>query len=219
MNIQKETTKNIRNELNSQINNLNRQLSYEKDRIELLLNSKTWKLTRLYEKKFGGTILGRLIEKIVDSMIKNDDTTTEKVSEKKSNIVVQKQEPEKVSKLITKILYDNPNVKGIIIYPPTVDWNIPLLQRPQHMALNLAKNNWLYFYCTTNTYDKISGFKKLSDRLYLTDKYEELLETLDEYVIFIHSAHPSFEVDDIIALEKKGTIIYPSCCRITAAIS
>jgi len=212
---EKETSIRLKNDLNS----LNRQLSFEKDRIELLLNSKTWKLTRLYEKKLGGTILGKLIEKIIDLMIKNTSTITEKESKKNLNVVDQKQEQKKVFKQITEILDNNPDVKGIIIYPPTVDWNIPLLQRPQHMALNLAKNNWLYFYCTTNTYDKISGFKKLSDRLYLTDKYEELLQTLDEYVIFIHSGHPSFEVDDIVALEKKGTIVYDYLDEIHPSVS
>ena len=48
------------------------------------------------------------------------------------------------------ILKTYPNQK-IVILPPLVDWNIPLFQRPQHLAQNMAKQNILYFYTSKLT--------------------------------------------------------------------
>ncbi len=205
--------------------NLVQDLSFERERVRLILDSKTWKLTRLYDTKFGGTITGRLIEKVVNSITHNVDapipdlipTAVEEPHQQPPQ--QQDKQQDKASKQIDKILKENPDTKGVIIYPPTVDWNIPLLQRPQHMALHMAKNNWLYFYCTTNTYDNVKGFERLTDRLYLTDKYGELLTHLEKYTIFVHSAHPTFKISDIKALERKGTIIYDYLDEIHPSIS
>lgn len=65
------------------------------------------------------------------------------------------------------ILEENADSKGVIIYPPTIDWGF-MFQRPQQMARSLAKDGYLFFYCTGNvTVDNIVGFEQISNRLYL----------------------------------------------------
>lgn len=65
------------------------------------------------------------------------------------------------------ILKENQDIKGIIVYAPAMEWNVPLLQRPQHLAFQMAAKGYLYFYCTDNrNFDKISGFEKITDRCY-----------------------------------------------------
>jgi len=76
----------------------------------------------------------------------------------------------------TKALYlilKNHKSQTIVILPPLVDWNIPLFQRPQHLAQNMAKYNILYFYTTSGKlYDTINGFKKISENCYLTNRFD-----------------------------------------------
>ena len=176
--------------------NLKNSLDYERKRLDALLNTKTWKLTKLYEKKFQGNIAGKMIESTVDLVLGKDEAKPDETKIKQT------------SDEIKSIVSQSGNIKGIIVYPPTVDWNIPLFQRPQHMAANLAGNGWLYFYCTTNSYDKISGFEKISENLYLTDKFDDLVETLDSFFMFIHCAHPTLTIQELEKFSSKAILIY-----------
>lgn len=101
--------------------------------------------------------------------------------------------------------------KPIIVFPGVVDWNIPLYQRPQHIALNLAKEGFLYFYCTHNyRYDAITGFQRLDDSCYLTNQYH-LLTKLEQCKIYhLYSTDMRLLVDSLIdqALERGDLILY-----------
>ena len=55
----------------------------------------------------------------------------------------------------------------IIIWKSTFGWNVPLFQRPQHISMNLAKQNCLIFYEVTTMTDKVKNIKKINDNLYL----------------------------------------------------
>lgn len=179
---------------------LKNSLDYERQRVDALLNTKTWKLTKLYERKFQGNVAGKIIEKAVDLAVGRD------MQESKQTATGD--DRQKTFDDIRSIVSRSGKVKGIVVYPPTVDWNIPLLQRPQHMATSLAKSNWLYFYCTTNAYDRVSGFERISENLYLTDKFDELVEVLDSFFMIVHCAHPTLTVPKINDLERKATLIY-----------
>lgn len=99
--------------------------------------------------------------------------------------------------------------KDVIIYPPTIDWNIPLIQRPQHLSKELSKLSYLYFYCTTNTYDKINGYKMINTNLVLNNKFEEIINTLSSGWIILNAAHPYFTIEQIKAWKRGGfRIIY-----------
>ncbi|WP_300618388.1 methyltransferase domain-containing protein [Dokdonella sp.] len=59
----------------------------------------------------------------------------------------------------------------VVVLRPVVDWDLPLFQRPHHIALRLARAGYLYFYCTPNGRDGVNGFRRIDDNLYLTDQF------------------------------------------------
>ena len=73
----------------------------------------------------------------------------------------------KFKKKINEIL--NGNYDRIIIWRSSFGWNVPLFQRPQHIAKNLSNNNCLVFYEITTVTDKVKTFKKIKDNLYLVN--------------------------------------------------
>lgn len=55
----------------------------------------------------------------------------------------------------------------IILWRSSFGYNVPLFQRPQHIANNLSKNRCLVLYEVTTMTDKVKTFKKFQDNLYL----------------------------------------------------
>ena len=62
--------------------------------------------------------------------------------------------PNKYKKIINEIL-DNNNYERIIIWRSSFGYNVPLFQRPQHIANNLSKNKCLVLYEVTTMTDNI----------------------------------------------------------------
>jgi polysaccharide pyruvyl transferase CsaB len=68
---------------------------------------------------------------------------------------------------LAHIVRSSRDARGIIVYPPTVDWGF-MFQRPQQLARALARAGYLYFYCTDNTrVDKVQGFQQVAENLYV----------------------------------------------------
>lgn len=67
---------------------------------------------------------------------------------------------------IKNILSKN-KYERIILWRSSFGYNVPLFQRPQHIANNLAKNGCLVFYEVTTMTDKIKTIKKHANNLYL----------------------------------------------------
>lgn len=72
----------------------------------------------------------------------------------------------KYRKEIEDIL-NNTNYDRIILWRSSFGYNVPLFQRPQHIANNLAKNNCLVLYEVTTMTDRVKTIKKHSDNIYL----------------------------------------------------
>lgn len=62
--------------------------------------------------------------------------------------------------------------KGVFIQELTLDWNVPLYQRPQHLANALGKLGYLVIYRTFNVLDNVNGFRKVADNVWLTGDLE-----------------------------------------------
>lgn len=78
------------------------------------------------------------------------------------NFVKNKQ----IEKLLEEILRKN-NYERIIIWRSNFGWNVPLFQRPQHIALNLSKQKCLVFYEITHFTDRIKSLKEINENLIL----------------------------------------------------
>ena len=61
--------------------------------------------------------------------------------------------------------------RRVIVFPPTIDWHLPLFQRPQQLARAYSeKENTLVLYLTANCRnDRVAAAEKLSDSLYLVN--------------------------------------------------
>lgn len=72
----------------------------------------------------------------------------------------------KYRKIIKDILKDN-NYERIILWRSSFGYNVPLFQRPQHIANNLSKTGCLLFYEVTTMTDNVKTILKMTDNLYL----------------------------------------------------
>jgi teichuronic acid biosynthesis glycosyltransferase TuaH len=123
---------------------------------------------------------------------------------------------------LEKILIQHMNRKAIVIYPPTIDWHAPLFQRPHHIALGLAKNGYLFFFCSPNSqYDSIIGFKRMRDSCYTSNLYDLLISRLEKFIFFIQSTNLKIDLSEIRELRKskKALIVYDYIDEIHEEIS
>lgn len=127
-----------------------------------------------------------------------------------------------INKKLEDIIKEAEN-KPIILSLSFIDWSVPLYQRPQHIAIQLAKQGFLYFYNTRNYYDFMDGYKKIGDHMYLTNRFDETYEKLKDKDIYIHlySTNMYEEDDERIerALKNGNKILYEYIDEISEKIS
>ncbi|MEM4326200.1 MAG: glycosyltransferase, partial [Candidatus Pacearchaeota archaeon] len=171
---------------------------------------------------FASKVLNRLIEMLYNipvlrnmakavNVLKRDRIrrvifiNNRKVSNKVNVVIHQNNHKDKLEEIINSKIN---NLREIIIYPPAVDWNLPLFQRPQHLAIQLSRLGCLYFYCTANhTYDNIKGFLEYNNNLFLTNRYDLVINKLKGWILV--SSISSVTLKDIIRFKEKGfKIIY-----------
>lgn len=110
--------------------------------------------------------------------------------------------------------------KRIIVFPPLVDWDLPLFQRPHHIASRLARRGYLYFYCTPNGYDGINGFVEVEDGLYVTDQFAEVAGLYRDKVIHLYSTDNATKLDWIVEQQSNlAKILYEYIDEIDPTIS
>ena len=95
--------------------------------------------------------------------------------------------------------------RPIIVAPPLVDWNVPLFQRPQHLAMALAREGFLYFYCTGNAvYDRYDGFVQVGPGCYITNQADLVLEINRRKTIHLASTAMRIGLDFIRKTKQRG---------------
>jgi glycosyltransferase involved in cell wall biosynthesis len=96
----------------------------------------------------------------------------------------------------------------VIIYPPVINWHIPLFQRPQQMAQALARQGFLYFYCTDNClYDDVQGFDPLAENLYLTNRISLLQRLPGRNILHLYSTDYQTMPSQVRREIEKGSLI------------
>ncbi len=118
--------------------------------------------------------------------------------------------------------------KPIVVFPPVIDWSVPIYQRPQHLALQLARQGVPYFFTTPNArFDKVHGVQRLSSGCYLTDRYDLLLESEQQKVFHLLSTDMNYGAPhlprDMAFIERElkagNRILYEYIDEIHPAIS
>lgn len=117
----------------------------------------------------------------------------------------------------------------IVIWRSSFGWNVPLYQRPQHIANCLSKNNTLVLYEVTNETDGITTMKKGQENLFLINFNNPLMKrwiaelmekTNKPKYIQIYSTNWSMTVEDLKEyLEKGYKVIYEYIDDLSPALS
>jgi teichuronic acid biosynthesis glycosyltransferase TuaH len=176
-------------------------------------NSLSWRFSQHYGRYFS---IDSPVTKVTSSILK----TMIKFKEPKSHSV-SKNDKDLHKHELNNILEEHKGkIKGIIIYPPTVDWNIPLFQRPQQVALQLSKMGYLFFFSTgSNKLDHVEGFQQIEDRCYITNQYDLLTNELPEFILLFSSTNLVVNLSGIQKIRTKAFIIYEYIDEISEEIS
>lgn len=91
--------------------------------------------------------------------------------------------------------------KGVVVFPPNIDWNSPLFQRPQQLSIAFAKNNYLTFYCTPSIkYDKYpQGFTKLDEMLYIANVPMASYNAIKKPIVIVNNP---INVNNLLLIEE-----------------
>jgi glycosyltransferase involved in cell wall biosynthesis len=105
-----------------------------------------------------------------------------------------------------EVLSRRDQFKGIFIQEPTVDWNIPLYQRPQHMSAALGRRGYLVIYKTYNVWrDDVDGFREISENVWLTNRDE--VNDIEGVVRSFYSTAYANWPDLMLGNSKKGGVL------------
>src|SRR5215469_8114798 len=71
---------------------------------------------------------------------------------------------------LSEIIAKHHDAKGIIIFAPSADWDVPLFQRPHQMAMAFASLGYLVLYwILPSKSSSVTRFRSVKDGLYICD--------------------------------------------------
>jgi glycosyltransferase involved in cell wall biosynthesis/SAM-dependent methyltransferase len=116
-----------------------------------------------------------------------------------------------------QILQENPDRKGIVIYPPFIDWSW-MRQRPHQLMAQFAKAGYLSLFCSPMARsDCFRGFQRIEERLYVCDSLDSLYGLSDPILLTSWAGHRETVerfrsplviydyLDDLSVTSDKGT--------------
>lgn len=108
--------------------------------------------------------------------------------------------------------------KGVFIQEAVIDWNVPLYQRPQHMAAAFGRLGYLVIYRTDNWGgDDVQGFREVATNVWLTNSPE--VNRLEAMARSFYSTTYAHTPRALMAYGKRGTLIYEYIDHIDPEIS
>lgn len=85
---------------------------------------------------------------------------------------------------LAEIIQQFPQDAPIIVFPPSLDWNVQLFQRPQQLARAFAKQGALVFYLQLKAAGKQEAFAPIQERLYLCNTPLEAFANLKSPFVY-----------------------------------
>ena len=174
------------------------ELQMHKSQLAEILHSRSWKLAQAFRKIRGslapaGSYRGRLagvFYRYSRELFYKLAGRNRNKSEAKRNLRLEQHasntlaENRRFTVELQDILDQYPGVPGVVIFPPTIGWNISLFQRPHQLARAFAKKGFLVFFGTEYPADDTKGFKQVSKGLYLANAPWEVFDLVERPVIF-----------------------------------
>ncbi len=100
------------------------------------------------------------------------------------------------------------NVYPKFYYAPTVAWDIPLFQRPQHMAINISMRNYLFLFFEPE-FKRKNKVRIIKKDLFVLNNWNEIYDSIDGGFLILPSTNSNIDVDNLMKLKaKKVKIIY-----------
>ena len=90
---------------------------------------------------------------------------------------------------LEQVLDETRDRKGVVVYPPFIDWNW-MRQRPHQLMAQFAKAGYLSLFCSPRSKtDCFRGFSRVAERLYLSDAVAPLFDLPSPIVLTGWTGH------------------------------
>ncbi len=117
-----------------------------------------------------------------------------------------------------QILSKRHEYKGIFVQELTIDWNVPLFQRPQHIAAAFGRLGYLVIYKTNNwASDDVNGFREVVKNVWISNCPD--VDSIDNVVRSLYSTAYANTPELILKNGKRGVLVYEYIDHIDPQIS
>ena len=166
-----------------------------KGQVNGILHSRSWKLAQLLSqlrsslipigsrREHAARIVYRYSRGVVSAIANGVLSIPQSVSRRGLHRRQIQAETRRFSAILQSILDLHPDAPGVVIFPPTIGWNISLFQRPHQLARAFAQKGFLVFFCTEYSGDDVQGFKEVNERLYLAKGPWKALDLVENPVV------------------------------------
>ncbi len=108
--------------------------------------------------------------------------------------------------------------KGVFVQECTIDWNVPLYQRPQHIATALGRLGYLVIYKTyAGAGDCIDGYREVVPNVWLTNRLEP--DHIPRAVRSVYSTAYAYTPRMMKSRPQDGAVVYEYIDHIDPQIS
>ncbi|WP_185858938.1 methyltransferase domain-containing protein [Vreelandella nanhaiensis] len=116
------------------------------------------------------------------------------------------------------VLINRDSYKGVFIQEFSIDWNVPLYQRPQHISAAMARLGYLVIYRTGNwSGDNVNGFREVAENVWVTNCVE--VDEIRNAVRSIYSTAYALTVDYVSKFKDSSVLVYEYIDHIDPEIS
>ncbi len=97
--------------------------------------------------------------------------------------------------------------RDLVYFAPYSHWHVPLYQRPQHLALELGRQGFLYIFGTTENWRVVEGVRELDEGLILCNRVDLLNhfeQNRERKWLHLYSTDNLHGLDEVKAFERAG---------------
>jgi 2-polyprenyl-3-methyl-5-hydroxy-6-metoxy-1,4-benzoquinol methylase/GT2 family glycosyltransferase len=114
------------------------------------------------------------------------------------------QVPGLLKKLRSIVKRSGVDANSVVVFLPSIGWNTPLVQRPHHLARELARQGFLVFFdCSGSIIDRFAEFFQVEKNLWLYKGPAGVLETIENPVLWTLPYNA-----DLVERWTGGRIVY-----------
>ncbi|MFH7765917.1 methyltransferase domain-containing protein [Acinetobacter sp. BSP-28] len=208
-----------------QIASLKKDLIDKESQVVELYNSTSWKITTpmrflmtFFRSPF--SLLYRMLKVVywnLPSPIQQTIKSTRMLLLNKRNNIEKTYNDMSWYDFNSTILSNRKKYRGIFIQELVIDWNVPLFQRPQHIAAAFGRLDYLVIYRTDNwAGDNVNGFREVCPNVWITNSSK--VKNIEGAVHSLYSTAYANTVDKIKD-NKNGIWVYEYIDHIDPEIS